>query len=63
MKLEAVKQDGLTIKYINEPTEEMKLEAVKQNGLTIKYINEPTEEMKGIVIKHKKKINKNLIRD
>ena len=41
----------------------MKLEAVKQDGLTIKYINEPTEEMKGIVIKHKKKINKNLIRD
>ena len=46
VQLKAVKQNGLAIQYIKNPTEEMKLEAVKQNGLAIKYINNPTEEMK-----------------
>jgi len=45
MCLEAVKKNGKSIKYINNPTEEMQLEAVKQDGYSIKYIKNPTKEM------------------
>ena len=36
-----IRNNGLNIKYIKEPTEEMKLEAVKNNGYVIKYIKKP----------------------
>jgi hypothetical protein len=39
MCLEAVKQDGNSLKYVKEQTEEICLEAVKQNGYAIKYVN------------------------
>ena len=45
MCLEAVKQNGFAIKYIDKPTEEICLEAVKKNGFAIKYIDKLTEEM------------------
>ena len=41
-QLEAVKQDGYLIQYIDNPTEEMKLIAIKQNGYSIKFIENPT---------------------
>ena len=42
-QLEAVKQDGLNIRYINNPSEVVQLEAVKQDGLSICYIDNPSE--------------------
>ena len=42
-KLEAVKQDGYFIQYIQNPSEALQLEAVKQNGYAIKYIDNPSE--------------------
>jgi hypothetical protein len=38
--LEAVKQDGYALKYVNEQTEEICLEAVKQKSYALKYVNE-----------------------
>ena len=43
--LEAVKQNGYALRYINEQTEEMCLEAVKQDGYALQYVNEQTEEI------------------
>lgn len=42
--LEAVKQNGYVIEYINNPSESVQLEAVKQNGCAIECINNPSEE-------------------
>ena len=44
-KLAAVKQDGLAIKHIKNPSEEVKLEAVGQDGLAIQYIKNPSEKV------------------
>lgn len=46
-QIEAVRQNGLLIKYIFTPTlsDEVKLVAVKQNGWVIQFIPNPTEEM------------------
>ena len=41
--LEAVKENGWVIQYINNPSEAVQLEAVKENGYTIVYINNPSE--------------------
>ena len=38
-ELEAVKEDGYNIEYIENPSEEIQLEAVKQNGLCVQFIN------------------------
>ena len=38
--LEAVRQDGYALRYVNEQTEEICLEAVKQNGDALRYVNE-----------------------
>jgi len=43
--LAVVKQNGMLLKYVHNPTEEICLEAIKENGNTLKYINNPTEEM------------------
>ena len=43
--LEAVKQNGVTLRYVNEQTEEICLEAVKQDGYALRYVNEQTEEI------------------
>jgi hypothetical protein len=42
----AVKQNGNTIEFIKDPSEEMKLEAVRQDGFAIEFIKDPSEEMK-----------------
>ena len=43
--LEAVKQDGLALRYVKEQTPEICLEAVKQNGYALQYVKEQTEEI------------------
>jgi hypothetical protein len=49
VQLEAVKQNGLAIRFIIEkgivPSETVQLEAVKQNGLAIQYIESPSEDV------------------
>lgn len=45
-KLEAVKEDGLAIKCMNNPSEQLQLEAVKQNASAIQYIKNPIEQLK-----------------
>jgi len=41
--IEAVKQNGLYLRYVKNPTEEMCIEAVKQNGLAIQYVKNQTD--------------------
>ncbi len=43
VQLEAVKQDGLSIQFIRNPSEAVQLEAVKQDWLAIRYIHNPSE--------------------
>ena len=50
-QLEAVKQDGNAIKYINNPSETVQLEAVKQYGYAIQYINKPSETVQLAAVK------------
>jgi hypothetical protein len=45
MKLDAIKQDDLSIEYIIDSTEQMKIEAVRKNGRSLKYIKEPSEKI------------------
>ena len=40
-KLSGVKQDGLAIRYIQNPSEKLQLAAVKQNRRAIQYIPKP----------------------
>ena len=42
-KVKAVKEDGNSIEYIQNPSEALQLEAVKQNGYFIQYIHNPSE--------------------
>ena len=51
MKFIAVKQNGLAIKLIKNPSEELKLAAVKQNGDAIKWIDNPSEELQLAAVK------------
>ena len=41
--LEAVKQDGFALQFVNEQTKAICLEAVKQNGDALQYVKEQTE--------------------
>ena len=43
--LEAVKQDGYALQFVNEQTPEICLEAVKQYGYALSYVNEQTPEI------------------
>ena len=45
IQLEAVKENRLVIKYIDNPSEEIQLEAVRQNGNAIAYIDNPSEQV------------------
>jgi len=44
-QLEAVKQNGTSIRFIRDPNLEVQLEAVKQNGTSIQYIRDPKPEV------------------
>ncbi len=50
-QIEAVKQNGLAIRFIKDPNEELKLLSVKENGSAIRHIKDPSEEMKLEAIK------------
>ena len=43
--LEAVRQDGYDLAFVNEQTEEICLEAVKKNGYALRFVKEQTEEI------------------
>lgn len=43
--LSQVKQDGLTLQYVKNPSPNIQLEAVKQNGYAIQYIHNPSETL------------------
>ena len=45
LQLEAVKRNGCSIQFIENPSDELQLAAVKQNGLAIDFIKNPSEEM------------------
>lgn len=48
--IEAMKMHGLSIRYINNPSEKVQLEAVSENGTAIQYINNPSEKVIEIAI-------------
>jgi hypothetical protein len=37
--IEAVKQNGYSLRYVKEQTPEICIEAVKQNGYSLQYVN------------------------
>ena len=43
--LEAIKKNGLAVRYVKKQTPEICLEAVKQTGYAIKYVKEQTPEI------------------
>ena len=43
--LEAVKQDGMVLRYVRNQTPEICLEAVRQNNYALKYVKNQTPEM------------------
>ena len=51
-KLEAIKNNGLSIEYINNPDKEDQLEAVKKHGYSIQYINNPDKEVQLEAVKN-----------
>jgi hypothetical protein len=53
LQLEAVKQDGLSIQYIKNPSKAVQLEAVKENGDAIDFIKNPIEEVQLEAVKQK----------
>ena len=44
-RLKKVTKNGLAIKNIKDPSEDVKLAAVKQNGTAIQYIKNPSEKI------------------
>jgi hypothetical protein len=55
MKLLAVKINGMNIRYIKNPTNEMKLEAVKYDTHSIQFIKDPSFEVLDELISEKNK--------
>ena len=43
--MEAVREDGCAVQFIDNPTEEVQLAAVRENEYALRYINNPTEEV------------------
>tara|TARA_Y100000310_G_C20131993_1_gene556273 strand:- start:37 stop:372 length:336 start_codon:yes stop_codon:yes gene_type:complete len=43
--LEAVKQDGYALQFVNVQTDEICLEAVKEDGYALRFVNAQTEEI------------------
>ena len=44
-KLEVVKQNGYSIRYIKNPSEKVQFEAIKEDDYSIKYIENPSEKV------------------
>jgi len=45
MDLGAIKQNGMLIQYIKNPSEKVQLAAVKQNGWVIGFIENPSKSI------------------
>ena len=43
--IEAVKQNGLALRYVKEQTPDICLAAVKQNGLALRFVKEQTPDI------------------
>lgn len=43
--LNAVKQDGLAVKFVKDQTEEICREAVNENGMALQYVKDQTDEI------------------
>lgn len=41
----SLKMDGMTIFYLEEPSEKLQLIAVRQNGLAIQFIKNPSDKV------------------
>jgi len=52
--LKAVKENGWSVQFIKNPSEEMQLLAVKQYAYSIRYIKNPSEELQKLAIKQSK---------
>ncbi len=52
IKMEAIKQNGLVIGFIGDPTYEMKKEAIMQSSYAILKIENPSMELKKLAIKN-----------
>ncbi len=50
-QVRAVKENGYSIRYINNPSEYIKELAVKQNGCAIKHIDNPSEKIQELAVK------------
>ena len=55
VQIEAIKQDGSLIQYIEQPSKEVQLAAVKQDGWVIEYIKRPSKE---VLNEAKRRINR-----
>jgi hypothetical protein len=51
LQIAAVKQNGLSIQFIKNPSESIQLAAVKQNGLSIQFIKNPSESIQLAAVK------------
>jgi hypothetical protein len=45
LQLKLVKENGMTIQFINNPDKDVQLEAVKQDGYAIRYIHNPDKDV------------------
>ena len=48
VQLEAVKEDGYSVKFIKNPDKEVQLEAVKEDGYSIQFIR--TSDREGVLV-------------
>ena len=44
-QLQTIREDGLALEFIDNPSKQLQLEAVRQNGLSIEFIDNPSEQM------------------
>ena len=51
LQLEAIKQNGYAIRYIENPSEKVQLAAVKQDGYSIEFIKNPSEKVQLAAVK------------
>ena len=50
-RLETVRRDGFSIRYLDNPSEEVQLEAVKQEAYAIEYIKNPSEQVQSEAVR------------
>lgn len=50
-QLEKVKQDGYSIQYMKNPSENVKLAAVEDDGCSIQFIDFPSKEIQLVAVR------------